>query len=189
MVVLVPAFLDAQAPDSSKTYVLDPIVVTASQIEALRSTVPVAVSVLSRAQLQQSGETSVLRVINEMVPGVFVTERGILGYGVSTGSAGEITIRGVGGNPNTDVLVLTDGRPQMMGLMGHPLPDTYVNSGIDRVEVIRGPASLMHGTNAMGGGHQHHPGTPVRRGLQRQFRKLIRFVRNRQIRRRRRIRV
>lgn len=149
--ILFPTLIVAQEPDSSKAYELDPIVVTASQIEALRSTVPVAVSVLSKSELQQSGETSVLRVINEMVPGVFVTERGVLGYGVSNGAAGEITVRGVGGSPNTDVLVLTDGRPQMMGLMGHPLPDTYVNSGIERVEVIRGPASLMYGTNAMGG--------------------------------------
>ena len=47
--------------------------------------------------------------------------------------------------------MLTDGRPQMMGLFGHPLPDTYVTSGVERVEVIRGPASLLHGTNAMGG--------------------------------------
>jgi iron complex outermembrane receptor protein len=92
-----------------------------------------------------------LAVLNKVVPGLFVTERGVLGYGVSTGAAGGISIRGAGGSPTTDVLVLTDGRPQMMGLMGHPLSDTYVTAGVERVEVIRGPASLLHGTNAMGG--------------------------------------
>jgi iron complex outermembrane receptor protein len=137
--------------DSARTYVIDPVVVTASQIEALRSVVPNSVSILTNGDLHQSGETSILKTVSAKVPGVFVTERGILGYGVSNGAAGGITIRGVGGSPNTDVLVLTDGRPQLMGLMGHPLPDTYVNSGIERVEVIRGPASLLHGTNAMGG--------------------------------------
>jgi iron complex outermembrane receptor protein len=138
-------------PDTMKTYYLDPITVTATNIEALRSKVPNAVSLITKTDLLESGESSVLRIISEMVPGVFVTERGILGYGVSSGAAGGISIRGSGGSPNTEVLVLTDGRPQMMGLMGHPLPDTYLNSGIERVEIIRGPASLMHGTNAMGG--------------------------------------
>jgi outer membrane cobalamin receptor len=144
-------FAQEVPPDSTRTYVLDPITVIATQLEVQRSRIPNAVSVVSREDIQQTGETSVLTVINERVPGVFVTERGVLGYGAAQGGAGSITIRGTGGSPNTEILVLTDGRPQMMGLFGHPLPDTYVTSGVDRVEVIRGPASLVHGTNAMGG--------------------------------------
>jgi len=143
--------LSQEQPDSSKIYVLDPVVVTATQTEALRSRVPNAVSVITRADITNSGEKSVLPLLGRYVPGVFVTERGVLGYGVSNGAAGTIMIRGAGGSPNTQVLVMTDGRPQMMGLMGHPLPDTYVSSGVERVEVIRGPASLLYGTNAMGG--------------------------------------
>src|SRR5690606_39388474 len=94
---------------------------------------------------------SVLQVVNEQAPGVFVTQRGVLGYGVAQGSAGRITIRGVGGSPTTQVLVMTDGRPQMMGLMGHPIPDTHVSSGVERIEVVRGPANVLYGTSAMGG--------------------------------------
>jgi iron complex outermembrane receptor protein len=65
--------------------------------------------------------------------------------------AGQISIRGVGGNPNTDVLTLIDGRPQYMGMMGHPVADSYLSAHIERVEIIRGPASLLYGSNAMGG--------------------------------------
>ncbi len=140
-----------QKTDSTRTYTLPTMVITATNLEVLRNTVPNAVSIVSRQDILQSGETSVLPLVNRLVPGLFITERGVLGYGVSTGAAGSISIRGTGGSPNTEVLVLTNGRPQMMGLMGHPLPDTYVSAGVDRVEVIRGPASLLHGTNAMGG--------------------------------------
>jgi outer membrane cobalamin receptor len=152
VLIAVPVFAFSQAPeDTLRSFVLDPVVITGTNVEALRSAVPNAVSVVSREDIRRSGETSMLAVLNKVVPGMFVTERGVLGYGVSTGAAGGISIRGAGGSPTTEVLVLNDGRPQMMGLMGHPLSDMCVTAGVDRVEVIRGPASLLHGTNAMGG--------------------------------------
>lgn len=137
--------------DSVRTFYFDPVVVTGTNTDVLRSSLPNSISVIGRDEIRQSGETSLLSIINKRVPGVFVTERGVLGYGSSDAGAGSISIRGAGGRPNTEVLVMTDGRPQMMGLFGHPLPDTYVSSDVERVEVIRGPASLVHGTNAMGG--------------------------------------
>jgi len=38
-----------------------------------------------------------------------------------------------------------------MGIFGHPLPNNYVSSDLQRVEIIRGPASILYGSNAMGG--------------------------------------
>ncbi len=149
ILLLIPAFLFAQI-DTAKTYNLDPITVTATRTEVARSMVSPSISVISQETIQQNQQKSVFSLISQQVPGVFVQESGVLGFGVNT-PAGQISIRGVGGNPNTDVLTLIDGRPQYMGLMGHPVADSYLSAHIERVEIIRGPASLMYGSNAMGG--------------------------------------
>lgn len=134
------------------TVIIEEVVITASRTEISRRNVPVTISTINREQIELSNESAVLTVLSQRIPGMFVTERGITGFGIGSGSAGQISMRGVGGTaPNTQVLVLIDGHPQFQGLFAHPLPDTYVSSDIERVEVIRGPASILYGSNAMAG--------------------------------------
>jgi outer membrane cobalamin receptor len=133
------------------TISIDEVVITGSKTSVNRNNVPLTVSVVSKEKIENSSESALLPVLSEQVPSLFVTERGITGFGVSTGAAGQIMLRGIGGSPNTEILVLVDGNPQFMGVMGHPLPDTYIASDVEKVEVIRGAASTLYGTNAMGG--------------------------------------
>jgi iron complex outermembrane receptor protein len=133
------------------TIALEEIVVTGSKFETSKKVVPFSVSQINRQEIENTGQINILPVLNDYVPGVFVTERNILGFGVATGGSGGINIRGIGGSPNTGVLVLIDGHPQFQGLFGHPLADAYVASDVQKVEIIRGPASVLYGTNAMGG--------------------------------------
>jgi outer membrane receptor protein involved in Fe transport len=140
------------AQSLTDTLQIEEVVVTGSRIEVSRRNVPVTVSTVSREQIELSNESAVLPVLSHRIPGMFVTERGVTGFGLASGSAGQISMRGVGGTaPNTQVLVLIDGHPQMQGLFAHPLPDSYVSSDVEKVEVIRGPASILYGSNAMAG--------------------------------------
>lgn len=152
IIMTVLFYIQLQAVDTLKDSVqLDELVVTGSKFETALKLVPLSVSQISTENIQQSGHYNVLSAISSYVPGIFITERNILGFGVGQGGSGSINIRGVGSSPNTQVLVLIDGHPQYQGLFGHPLPDAYVASDVEKVELIRGPASVLYGSNAMAG--------------------------------------
>lgn len=140
--------LNAEMKDSVR---LSELVVTGSKTEVSGKVVPLSVSQISSAEIENAGHHNILPVLNNYIPGIFVTERGMLGFGVGKGGSGAISVRGISSAPNTEILVLIDGHPQYQGIFGHPLPDAYVSSDVQKVEVIRGPASLLYGSNAMAG--------------------------------------
>lgn len=130
---------------------LEEVVVTGTIPSVNLKIVPMSITIVEQQQIKNRIEPSLLPLLTEQVPGLFITQRGVMGYGVSGGSAGTMSIRGVGGAPTAGVLILIDGHPQYMGLMGHPLADSYQSAMTERVEVVRGPASVLYGSNAMGG--------------------------------------
>lgn len=111
---------------------------------------PMSVTVIGRTQLAEQHQPSVLPTVAQQVPSLFVTGRAMMGYGVSTGAAGGINMRGMTGSSG-QMLVLIDGHPQYNGIYGHPVSDSYQTLMAERVEVLRGPASVLYGSNAMGG--------------------------------------
>ena len=127
------------------------VVVTGTRNEVDIRHLPMTVTVVGQQKLIEQNHQSILPAVMQQVPGLFVTSRAVMGYGVSGGGSGAINIRGIGGSPNTDVLVLIDGHPQYQGIFGHPISDSYQTMMTERVEVLRGPASVLYGSNAMGG--------------------------------------
>lgn len=134
-----------------ETQQISEVVITGTRNETDIRHLPMSISVVNNEQIKNRYEQSLLPILTEQVPNLFITSRGVLGYGVATGGAGGMKLRGVGGSPTAGLLVLIDGHPQYMGLMGHPLSDAYQSMLADRVEVLRGPASVLYGSNAMGG--------------------------------------
>lgn len=148
--------VSAQTPDSSDTLsarrhlTIDEVVVTGVRHETDVRHLSQTVSVVDREKIEQTMQPSLLPVLTEQVPGLFTTSRGVMGYGVSNGAAGGISLRGLSGG-NARLMVLIDGHPQYAGIFGHPIADAYQTLLADRVEVVRGPASVLYGSNAMGG--------------------------------------
>ena len=145
-----PAMAQNDTTRTAKTYAVSEVVVTGTRNETDVRHLPMTVSVIDRTTIEQSMRPSLLPLLTEQVPGLFTTARGVLGYGVSGGAAGGISIRGLSGSLG-QMMVLIDGHPQYMGLMGHPISDSYQPLMTERVEVLRGPASVLYGSNAMGG--------------------------------------
>ena len=157
--VIVSAFLffsiysvaSASDKPARDTVTLNPVIVTGTQVSTSVNKLPASVTIISRKNIEKTEQSSVLSALNGLVPGLFITERGTTGFGIYTGSAGGISLRGTGGSPTTQVLITIDGHPQMMGINGHDLPDAYISYNAESIEVIRGPGSTVYGSNAMGG--------------------------------------
>jgi len=135
--------------DTTTNYI-DEAVVTGTRAKTLSGFLPQTISVVGHEELTSTQRLNILPTLNELVPGVFVTSRAMLGYGVSTGAAGGISVRGLSGGTG-QMMVLIDGHPQYQGIFGHPISDSYQTLMTERVEVLRGPASVLYGSNAMGG--------------------------------------
>ena len=151
--VILPSAVSMRAEEADSLSVnrsLGELVVTGTRDETDVRHLSQTVSVIDRSVIEQSLQPSLLPVLTEQVPGLFVTSRGVMGYGVSDGAAGGISLRGLSGG-NGRLMVIIDGHPQYAGIFGHPISDSYQSLLADRVEVLRGPASVLYGSNAMGG--------------------------------------
>src|SRR5687768_1367951 len=120
------------------------VVVTASRVEEQLVNAPAAVSVVNSATIQNSPATNVGDLLR-VVPGVNVTQ-------VSARDI-NITTRGATSTLATSQLALVDGRSiylDFFGMVMWDLVPTNPNE-IERIEVIRGPASAVWGANTLGG--------------------------------------
>lgn len=140
----------AQSLNTDSIYGIQDVVVTGTRNAADVRHLPMTVTVVDNAKLTENNRVSILPTLMEQVPGLMVISRGVMGYGVSGGGSGGMMLRGISSGIG-QVMVLVDGHPQYQGIYGHSIADSYQTMMAERVEILRGPASLLYGSNAMGG--------------------------------------
>ena len=140
----------AESTDTLKSGSIQEVVITGTRAATDVRHLSQTVNVVDRAAIEETNRTSLLPLLTEQVPGLFITQRGYAGYGVSGGAAGNISMRGMSGSA-ARMLILIDGHPNYAGIYGHPIADSYQSLMTERVEVLRGPASLLYGSDAMAG--------------------------------------
>lgn len=148
VISFIPFLLNAY-PSITDTIPITDINVIAAKSGLQLSSLPLSSVEIDRKTIDDSNEPNVLPILSRQVPGLFVTSKGIMGFGISANSSGVINIRGVG--EGNKVLTMIDGQPQWAGIFGHSIADNWVSNNVQSIEVIKGPASLLYGSNAMGG--------------------------------------
>jgi vitamin B12 transporter len=122
------------------TVTLKPVVVTANRIPVSADAVAAAVTVMRGTDLVAQGIRTVAEALRE-VPGVTIVETG------SFGGQASLFLRG---GESDYVKVLVDGVPLNLPGGGIDLADITTDN-IDRIEVVRGPGSVLYGSDAMTG--------------------------------------
>ena len=133
---------DKETP--SNTVNLDCIVITPSRTEKGLSDVPASVSVITKEDIKNSDAKTIPEAIKNL--------EGIYSYDTTgVGAGGTINMRGFYGGMSSHHLVLIDGMPQNKGEDKLVDWDLIPVDNIERIEVLRGPASSLYGDNAMSG--------------------------------------
>lgn len=122
-----------------KATLLDTMTVVGTRTETSVRDNPASVSVVEREQIEKRGADSVAELLRD-VPGVSV---------VDTAVAGMKRIR-IRGEQSNRVVILVDGQ-EMTDQSSYGAPFLIDPSNIERIEVVRGPASVLYGAKAIGG--------------------------------------
>ncbi len=133
-------FVQAEEASTNEVVRTGEIVVSATRTERLRSEVPVSVAIVPEHEIRKKPAQSVLEVLRD-IPGVTVADNG--GNGLKY-----IRIRG---ESTRRTLILLDGQPlsQQKSMEG-AMPFIGKNQ-IERIEVVKGPSSVLYGSEAIGG--------------------------------------
>ncbi|WP_244898414.1 TonB-dependent receptor domain-containing protein [Rhodoferax saidenbachensis] len=126
---------------SESVAVLKDVVVTATRSETLANAVISDVTVVTRDDIEKGSGRSVSELLARMA-GVQMASNGGLGKNSS------IFIRGT---ETRHVLLLVDGVRYGSATSGTPNFDTIPLEMIERIEVLKGPASALYGSDAVGG--------------------------------------
>lgn len=134
-------FCSLAGAQAEPSFELDPVTVTASRISESSSESPPAMSVVTRADIDARGATTVADALR-VAPGLALSDRG------AAGSQAAVSLRGSTAN---QVLVLVDGVRVNDALTGLVDISAIPLESVERIEVMRGGGSSLYGGDAVGG--------------------------------------
>lgn len=128
--------------------VSDTITVTATRSESRLTDTPSSVVVVSRKALQMTAAATVDDALRQ-VPGFTLFRR--TGSRVANPTSQGVSLRGVGASGASRALVIDDGIPLNDPFGGWVYWGRVPREALQRVEIVRGGASDLYGSSAMGG--------------------------------------
>ncbi len=134
-----PAALDVAHAQQGGTTWLDEITVVGTRTELSVQDNPASVSVVSQEKLQRQAPESIAEMLRD-VPGVEV---------IDSSAAGMKRIR-IRGESSRRVTILVDGQ-EITDHSTYGTPILVDPSNVERIDVVRGPASVLYGAKAIGG--------------------------------------
>ncbi|MDR2033739.1 MAG: TonB-dependent receptor, partial [Helicobacteraceae bacterium] len=132
---------------SSAAEKLDDIVVTATGYEHNVADAPASVFVITREELEKKSYNDLTDALKN-VPGIFVTGGNISRDVLIRGMSAEYTVFLIDGRPMSGVEEAHDHNGQKGGIAVNSLPPI---SMIERIEIVKVPASFLYGGEALGG--------------------------------------
>ena len=160
LLALAPATLishtaTAATDDDLPVVELDPVVVTVSRSATPLSDTPASVTVISAGEIEKNPARNLSDVIQSDA-GIYVKQSG------GIGQIPEVSIRG---SLPKHTLFLKDGaRLNTQNELNPAFPGFFDTTDVERIEIVKGPASVQHGTDAIGGVIQMVSKTPTRTG-------------------------
>jgi outer membrane cobalamin receptor len=128
-------------PEEAPTFFSDEVVVTASRILQLRTELPASITVITSTEIKTLGAKNVGDILNYSFGTLSRT----------TGYVGSQISGGIRGASYQQMFILIDGQRINSPLLGgYDLGDLSVDN-IEKVEIVRGPASALYGADAVGG--------------------------------------
>jgi vitamin B12 transporter len=139
MVAVLP-FLVPRSSFPQDTARIAPVVVSATRTEMSRSSLPVAVTVITAAELKLRGISTVAEALRDVTSA----------YVAQSGSQGSQTSLFLRGGESKYVKVLVDGVPAN-DPGGFYDFSSLTTDNVERIEIVRGPVSVIHGADAVTG--------------------------------------
>ena len=137
LVVLLAPCSSLLAQDTAR---IAPVVISATRTEMSRASLPVAVSVITAAELQLRGITTVGEALRDVTSA----------YVAQSGSQGSQTSLFLRGGESKYVKVLVDGVPANDPGGFYDFA-SLTTDNVERIEIVRGPVSVIHGADAVTG--------------------------------------